>query len=317
MIYAKKKFMNETVLAADAASLTIDPAIQVLLAVSLAFTMLTVAVGLRPQDFAFVRAHPISIIIGFCAQVIALPIVTLLLISALQVSPGLALGMIIVASCPGGAMSNLITKIAGADAAYSVSLTMLSSIFSALLLPIAILFWISFHAPANGVIEQINIDRTGFVVRTTFILIVPLAAGLLLSHFKPALAAKLHSKFMPISVLILVGLIVAGLYSNSDVLISHGAHFIPLVIMHNGVAFLTGAIVGYFLLKDRRKSRALVFEVGIQNAGLGLIIVMAEMGGVGEAALLVGTWGIWHLIGGFTLANLFRYVDHRRASKLI
>ena len=304
--------MSDPVLAADAASLTIDPVIQLLLAASLAFTMLTVAVGLRPQDFQFVRAHPTSILVGFCAQVIALPLVTLLLIKALSVSPGLALGMIIVAACPGGAMSNLITKIAGADAAYSVSLTMLSSVFSALLLPVAILFWISFHAPANGLIDQINIDRTGFVLRTTFILVVPLGAGLALSHFKPILSAKLHQKFMPISVLILFGLIVAGLASNSDILVSHGAQLIPLVVLHNAMAFITGGAIGYIFLKDRRKSRALVFEVGIQNAGLGLIIVMAELDGVGEAALLVGTWGIWHLIGGFTLANLFRYFDKRR-----
>ena len=303
--------MSDPVLAAGAVSLTIDPVIQLLLAASLAFTMLTVAVGLRPQDFQFVRAHPTSIFIGFCAQIIALPLVTLFLIKALSVSPGLALGMIIVAACPGGAMSNLITKIAGADAAYSVSLTMLSSVFSALLLPIAILFWISFHGPANGLIDQINIDRTGFVLRTTFILVVPLGAGLILSHFNPALAASLHRKFMPVSVLILFGLIVAGLASNSDVLMSHGAQLIPLVVLHNTVAFITGGIIGYVFLKDRRKSRALVFEVGIQNAGLGLIIVMAELGGVGEAALLVGTWGIWHLIGGFTLANLFRYFDKR------
>ncbi len=306
--------MSDPALAADAVSLTIDPLTQLLLAASLAFTMLTVATGLRPQDFHFVRAHPTSILVGFCAQVIALPLVTLILISILPISPGLALGMIIVAACPGGAMSNLITKIANADAAYSVSLTMLSSIFSALLLPVAILFWISFHAPANSLIEQINIDRTGFILRTTFILVVPLAAGLALSHFRPGLSAKLHKKFMPVSVLILFGLIIAGLTSNSDVLVSHGAQMIPLVVLHNAVAFITGGFIGYIFLKDRRKSRALVFEVGIQNAGLGLIIVMAELGGVGEAALLVGTWGIWHLIGGFTLASLFRHFDNRRTA---
>ena len=307
--------MSDPALAADAVSLSINPLIQLLLAASLAFTMLTVAVGLRMQDFQFVRTHPTSIFIGFCAQVIALPMVTLLLIKALSVSPGLALGMIIVAACPGGAMSNLITKIAGADAAYSVSLTMLSSIFSALLLPVAILFWISFHAPANGLIEQINIDRTGFILRTTVILVAPLAAGLALSHFRPALSARLHNIFMPVSVLILFGLIVAGLAANSDILVSHGAQLIPLVVLHNTVAFITGGIIGYILLKDHRKSRALIFEVGIQNAGLGLIIVMAELGGIGEAALLIGTWGIWHLIGGFTLASLFQYFDRRRVAK--
>lgn len=306
--------MSETSLAVETVTLSVGPITQLLLAMSLAFTMLTVATGLRTQDFAFVRAHPTSIFIGFCAQVVALPVITLFLIKVLQVSSGLALGMIIVAACPGGAMSNLITKIAGADAAYSVALTMLSSVFSALLLPVAILFWISFHAPASGLIDQINIDRTAFVIRTTLILLVPLGLGLGLSQYKPALSAKLHKKFMPISVMILFILIIAGLIANKDILLSHGAQMVPLVVLHNAVAFLIGGLIGYTFLKDRRKSRALVFEVGIQNAGLGLIIVMAELGGVGEAALLVGTWSIWHLIGGFTLANLFRYSDRRKTA---
>lgn len=304
--------MTEIAATASAVSLTVDPAVQFLLGVCLAFTMLTVATGLRPQDFRFARTHPTSIAIGFFAQVIALPLVTLALVKALGVSPGLALGMIIVACCPGGAMSNLITKMAGGDAAYSVALTMLSSFFSALLLPVAILFWVSLHAPASALINEINIDRAGFILRTTFILVIPLTIGLTVSWFRPDLARKLHGWFMPLSLLILVGLIIAGMISNSDVIVSHGAKLVPLVILHNSIAFLTGGVIGYLMLKDRKKSRSLVIEVGIQNAGLGLIIVMAELGGFGEAALLVGTWSIWHLIGGFALAGLFRYFDKRR-----
>ena len=298
--------MNEQLGAAGAAAIAVDPTTQLILSLSLAFTMLTVALSLQPQDFRFVRAHPVSIIVGFLAQVVALPLITLMIIKVLSVSAGLALGMIIVACCPGGAMSNLITKISGGDAAYSVALTMVSSVFSALLLPLAILFWVGLHQPANELINTINIDRAEFVKSTTLILVIPLTLGLIVSWQKPVLADKLQRRFMPISLLILVGLIVGGLHDNFDVVVEHGSRLFPLVILHNALAFVTGAVIGKIFLPDNKKARALTIEVGIQNAGLGLIIVMAELGGFGDAALMVGTWGLWHLVAGFGLASALR-----------
>lgn len=298
--------MNEQLDAAGAASIAVDPVTQLILSLSLAFTMLTVALSLQPQDFRFVKAHPTAIITGFFAQVIALPILTLLLIKLVGISAGLAMGMIIVACCPGGAMSNLITQISGGDAAYSVSLTMVSSVFSALMLPLAILFWVGFHEPANELINNINIDREAFIKNTTTILVIPLAIGLLIAWRKPVLADRLRRYFMPVSLLILIGLIIVGTYDNFEMVREHGARIFPLVILHNGLAFVTGGLIGRAFLPDRKKARALTFEVGIQNAGLGLIIVMAELGGFGDAALMVGTWGLWHLVAGFGLANLLR-----------
>lgn len=303
--------MTDAATAAAATSIVVQPFVQVMLTASLAFTMLTIAVGLKPHDFQFVRTHPRSVLIGFFTQIVGLPLVTLLLILLMSIPPSLALGMIIVACCPGGAMSNLITRIAGGDTAYSVSLTMLSTLFSGLLLPVAILFWASLHAPADALIDEVNIDRTDFVFRTALVLIIPLSTGLLISHFRPALADLLHRRFMPVALLILVFLIVNGLISNRHILAEFGAIMVPLVIVHNAAAFATGAIVGRFFLSDRRKGRALIFEVGIQNAGLGLIIVLAELSAFGEAAILVGTWSLWHLMAGFILAAAFRRFDLR------
>lgn len=306
--------MSDAATTAAAASIVVQPFVQKMLTVSLAFTMLTIAVGLKPHDFEFVRSHPRSVLIGFITQIIGLPLITLGLITILDVGPALALGMIIVACCPGGAMSNLITKISGGDAAYSVALTMLSTLFSGLLLPIAILFWASLHAPADALIDEVNIDRAAFVIRTGMILIIPLSTGLLVSHFRPKLADVLHRRFMPVALLILIFLIVNGIISNRHLLIEFGHVMIPLVVLHNGIAFVLGGLVGRAFLKDRRKGRALIFEVGIQNAGLGLIIVLAELSAFGEAAILVGTWSLWHLMAGFVLAGFFRRHDLRRGA---
>lgn len=291
--------------------ISVSPLVQKILAGALAFTMLSVAIGLKPGDFSFIRSHPRSLIVGSFAQLIALPLLTIVLIKLLEVNPALSLGMIIVACCPGGSMSNLITKLAGGDAAYSVALTMISSVFSAALLPLAILFWVSLHAPADALIDQVNIDRASFIIRTSLILLVPLATGVFIASKLPELASKLQKIFMPISVLLLMGIIISGLITNRAVLVEYGLAVMPLMMLHNALAFAVGAGFGFLILKEQAKARALTIEVGIQNAGLGLIIIVSELGGYGEAAVMVGAWGIWHLIGGFVVAGIFRLGQNR------
>ena len=121
--------------------------------------------------------------------------------------------------------------------------------------------------------------------------------------------------FLPIAIGILVFLIVSGLINNSDLIFKYGSTIYPIVIGHNALAFLVGFSIGKFTLKSVRKVRALTFEVGIQNTGLGLLIVLTQMGGVGSTALIVGTWSIWHLFAGFLLASSFRLSDRINAAK--
>jgi len=290
------------------ATITLDPVVQRALGLSLAFTMLSVALGLKPSDFAFVRSHPRTVLIGSLVQLLALPVLTLGLIYLMQPCPGIALGMLIVASCPGGNISNLLTRIARGDAAYSVSLTLVSSVFSGLLLPIAILFWTGLYEPTASLLDEIELDRIAFLITTSLTLVVPLTIGLLVAHFKPKLAANLHRRFLPFAIAILVVLIVTGIVTNLDLLAAFGLTIVPIVILHNAAAFMLGGISGKLLL-DAGKARALTFEVGIQNTGLGLLIVLAQLGGVGSAAVIVGTWSIWHILAGFMLANIFRLLD--------
>ncbi|UTW58278.1 bile acid:sodium symporter family protein [Kordiimonas sp. SCSIO 12603] len=307
--------MLENADAIQDAVIKMDPSVQKLLSVSLAFTMLTVALGLKPEDFRFIKEHPQSVVIGSLAQLLALPVVTLGLIYLITPEAGIALGMLIAAACPGGTISNLLTRIAGGDAAYSVSLTMVSSIFSTAALPFAILFWTGLYGPTSTLLDTINIDRVEFIIGTSITLLIPLALGLTISHHKPALAAKMNRYFLPVAIGILVFLIVSGLVNNSDLILKYGSTIYPIVIGHNALAFLVGFSIGKFTLKSVRKVRALTFEVGIQNTGLGLLIVLTQMGGVGSTALIVGTWSIWHLFAGFLLASSFRLSDRINAAK--
>jgi BASS family bile acid:Na+ symporter len=290
------------------AVITVDPFVQRMLSISLGFTMLSVALGLRPSDFSFVQKNPKIILIGSTAQLLLLPLMTLALIFLVEPAPGIALGMLIIASCPGGNISNFLTRIGGGDAAYSVSLTMVSSLFVGALLPFAIIFWTNLYPPTANLLDEIEMDRVDFIVTTAIVLFVPLATGLGLVHFLPAFAEKLNKVFMPIAVGLLVLLVTIGIYTNIELIEEYLIDLYPLIIGYNLLAFLLGFIVGKLFLTGKR-ARALTFEVGIQNTGLGLIIVLAQFGGVGSAALVVGGWSIWHMFAGFIIANLFRLQD--------
>lgn len=296
------------------AVITVDPFVQRMLSVSLGFTMLAVSLGLKPSDFRFVRDNPKVVLIGSLAQLIALPLMTLALILLLEPTPGIALGMLIIASCPGGNISNLLTRIAHGDAAYSVSLTMVSSMFVGIALPFAIMFWTGLYTPTADLLDDIDIDRVDFIITTSIVLLVPLSTGLLLVNFRPALAAKLNKLFMPIAVGIVALLVTIGILTNTDLIADYLLSLYPLIIGYNALAFFLGFVVGKLFLTGR-KARALTFEVGIQNTGLGLIIVLAQFGGVGSTAVIVGGWSIWHMFAGLILASLFRVGDRMRSSE--
>jgi len=293
-----------------------DPFVQLMLSISLGFTMLAVALDLKPADFAFVRTHPRSVLFGSVVQLLGLPALTFALIWILSPPPGIALGMLIIASCPGGSVSNLLTRIGRGDTAYSVSLTMISTVFAGLLLPFTILFWTSLYRPTADLLNEIELDRVKFVISTAVTLILPLFAGVWVAHKYPVLAAKLNRVFLPTAIAILVILIVTGILTNRALIVDYAGTIFPIVILHNGLAFLLGYTSGKFAL-DARKTRALTFEVGIQNTGLGLIIVLAQFGGIGSAAVIVGTWSIWHIFAGFLLANIFRFREKKRLAAMI
>ncbi|WP_417457873.1 bile acid:sodium symporter family protein [Kordiimonas sp.] len=286
--------------------ITLEPGTQLGLAIALAFTMFSVALGLKADDFSFLRNHPRRVAVGFLTQVLGLPLVTLLVLVIFKPIAGIALGMLIVACCPGGNVSNLFTRLSGGDTAYSVTLTTCSSIFSAAFLPFAVLFWTGLYAPTRELVNTIELDRAAFIINTSITLLIPLALGIYLAHARPIWAAKLQRIFLPIAVLIIAVIVVVGLASNMSLLRDFGTVIMPYVVAHNALAFALGAAVGFTAKLGTKTRRALVFEIGIQNSGLGLLIMLSQFGGLGSGALILATWGIWHFIGGFTVLAFYR-----------
>ena len=278
---------------------------------ALMLVMFSVALGLRLQDFRILADKPRLYVGGVVAQVFILPLVTFFLLPAISPPPSIALGMIVVACCPGGAVSNLMTYLARGDVAVSVALTATSSILAALLTPASTLFWTGAYGPTAELLRSLDVDPMLFIVQTTVLLALPLAAGMLVAAKAPNIAAKIRGKTTLLGTAVLGGTIIYGIVYFFPVLWPAVGLLGSIAVIHNTVAFATGAVVGRLLSKDTAVRRALTFEIGIQNSGLALVILLAQLQGLGGAAAIAAVWGVWHLIAGGIIVQVFRMSDSK------
>jgi BASS family bile acid:Na+ symporter len=297
----------------DGLRIVLDPVGQTGVALALMLVMFSVALGLRVEDFSFLRNRPVLFLGGVLAQVLILPLVTFLLILVIRPAASIALGMIVVACCPGGAVSNLLTYLSRGNVATSVALTAMSSLLAALLTPASILLWTQAHAPTAELLRSLDVSPWLFVTQTTLLLAVPLVLGMLVAARAPDVAMRIRKHTTLVGVSVLVGVIVYGLVYFAPTFVPALALLGGIVVIHNAAAFVTGAMAGFVLSQKPATRRALTFEIGIQNSGLALVILLGQLHGVGGAAAVAALWGVWHLIAGGAIATMFWFVD--RGSK--
>ncbi|WP_417486074.1 bile acid:sodium symporter family protein [Maricaulis sp.] len=295
----------------DQLQVIVDDQSRLGIALILFVMMFSVALTLKLEDFGLVRREPGRVLGGVAVQLLGLPLLTLGLILILSPPASIALGMLIVASCPGGNVSNLLTRAANGNTAYSVTLTAISSVSAAVVTPLSILFWAGMYGPAGALVRSLDVDPWPFFTQTAALLAVPLMLGMALNHWKPDLAGRIARILGPLALGCIALLVAVGIVQNWPLILATGAVIIPIVVLHNGSAFALGWLSGRALGMETARRRALTFEVGIQNSGLGLVILLSQFSGVGGAAAIIGTWSIWHLVGGSLLAGLFRLVDSR------
>jgi BASS family bile acid:Na+ symporter len=296
----------------DELSIVLDTAGQIAIAVALMLIMFGIALSLRVADFTFLLQRRTVFFGGVLLQIIGLPLITLLLVAVLSPPPSIALGMFVVACCPGGAVSNLYTYLARGDVAYSVSLTATSSALAAFITPASILFWSQVYEPTSMLLQAIEFSAVSFLVQTTILLAVPLFFGMLLATRAPDLALRLRKWVTLAGTLILGGAIAYGAQKLLAILLPALPLIAIYTAIHNAAAFAAGATAGALLRADRATGRALTFEVGIQNAGLAIVILLAQFSGLGGAAAIAAFWGVWHLIAGATIVAVYRYLDRKR-----
>ena len=289
----------------------------------LAFVMYGVALGIKPRMFVDVFKNPKSVILGMCCQLILLPLFTFLLALAFGhwISWTMALGMILVASCPGGNISNFMSSLSKANIELSVSLTAISTALAILMTPFNFWLYGNLYLHVTGIsgeVPQLAIPLWD-VFKTIFILLgIPLTLGILTSQFLPRVAEKLKKPLQWFSILFFLAMVVLSFMGNIDAFLHCVKYIFLVVLIHNLVALGIGFSMGSAFRVPGRDRRTLTIETGIQNSGLGLVLLLgttlfANFPAHGGTLVITAWWGIWHIISGLTISTIFNRIDARKA----
>lgn len=268
--------------------------------------MFGIALDLSIEKFRSVLDQPKKIVTGLIAQLLLLPLFTFFLIQVFQPSPSIALGMILIASCPGGNISNFISAQAKANVALSITLTTITSLASLFFTPFNFSFYGSMYAPAQEILQRISLDWMEVVQTIAMIIIVPIIIGLTIKRQFPGLAKKLSKPLELISMILFLLIVVGALNANLEHFKTCVSAVFVLVLLHNGGAILIGYLSGVVARLDLPDRKSLAIETGIQNSGLGLLIIFSFFDGLGGMAIITAWWSIWHILSGFTLAFVWK-----------
>lgn len=271
--------------------------------IALAVIMFGVAIGITTNDFKRLIETPKILFSGIVSQFVLFPLFTFLLIKIIEPAPSIALGMLLVASCPGGNISNFMTQLAKGNAALSVSLTAFSTLICLVMTPINFQFWSNLHEPTALILQTVELDPSKLIELVILILGIPLVLGVAFRRWKPELAIKTMNILKPLSIIVFITLIIIAFSQNIDIFISHIHYVFLIVLLHN----ITGLTQGFYFAKimklNYKNQKTLSIETGIQNSGLGLVLVFSFFDQLGGMALLVAFWGIWDILSGLLLAT--------------
>ncbi len=286
----------------DAIQLNFDPSSLWLLNGILALIMFGVSLDLKWSDFKALAVAPRGPVIGLCAQFVLLPALTFGLTRLLNPEPSIALGMILVAACPGGNLSNFVTWLSKGNAALSVCMTAVSTAAAIVMTPLNLSFWGSMHPDTAALMNAVSLDPVDVLLTVGLILGLPLVAGIAFARQFPRAAARMKKPFKWASIAFFLTFVTVVFSQNyANFLEAIGAIAIA-VFLHNAMALSTGYGLATLARCPERDRRAVAIEVGIQNSALGLTLIFNFFGGLGGMALIAGWWGVWHIISGMSLA---------------
>ena len=270
--------------------------------VILGIIMLTMGMTLSAKDFKILLQRPLDIGIGTFAQYFFMPIIAVSLVHLLHLPKEIAIGLILVGSCPGGVSSNIMSFLCRGDVAFSVGMTAVSTLLAPIMTPTLVYFLAK---------ESVNVDVLGMFQSVLIVTILPVITGVTLNYiFRKNTVFPEICKIMP-------GLSVIGLACIVGGVVSHfGATFIKSGIIifiaaffHNLLGYISGWIMGTLAKMTEAKKRTISIEVGMQNAGLATVLATKHFALIPEAAIISAVSCVWHSISGTILANLFVIKD--------
>jgi len=288
--------------AINSARINFDPDQLFLLNICLAFLMFGVALDLRVDNFRQLLRRPRAPLVGLASQLLLLPLLTLGLIFLFRPPASIALGMLLVAACPGGNVSNFAVHLSGANAALSVFMTSITTLGAILVTPLYFTTLAGWLPGTDAVSTAIYVNPVNMVNTILQLILLPLSIGMFINYRFPVFTQRIRKIVRPLSLFIFVGFVIVAILKNLDNILSYLQLVLLYVIAHNAIALLVGYWFARLNRLPRYDARAIALETGIQNSGLGLILIFNFFDGLGGMALVAAFWGIWHLISAFGLA---------------
>jgi len=313
--------MYEQLTQLDNIRLVFDAKGLIALNITLGIIMFGIALGIKLNNFKKIVTMPKPVIVGVISQFILLPAVSFLLVILLKdyVTQGVALGIILVAACPGGNISNFISSLAKGNVELSVSLTAISTLLAVFMTPLNFAFWgglyidFSNAQAASDLLKPLSIDKAEMFMSVLMLLGIPIVLGMLFSWKFPSITKKIVKPIQTISIIVFMSFVIIAFIKNYDYFINYIAWVMVIVLIHNAVALLTGFSISSVFGVKRRNRRSITIETGIQNSGLALVLLFNQnifdpdlpLGGM---MFIAAWWGIWHIVSGLGLAAFLNKV---------
>lgn len=275
---------------------------KIFLPLSLAIIMLGMGMTLVPIDFKRIFKFPKAILIGLTNQLILLPIVGFTLAIAFDLNPIMAVGLMILASCPGGPTSNLITQVCRGNIALSVTLTALASFISILIIPFILSFSLKYFGSDTGVTIELPIVDT--ILQIMVITVIPILLGMFIRKWKPKFAISMEKTMRIASTVLFILVFLAIVVASKDKIVNGmkdaGIVTLLLNIITMGLGYLTAKI---FKL-NKQSAISITIESGIQNGTLALVIAASVLNNP-EMGIPIGAYSIWMFVTGGILMWYF------------
>ena len=306
--------MYESLLELDPIRINFSESGSFILNIVLAFIMFGIALGMRAEQFKSLMRAPKPVVAGACLQFIVLPFVTFLLVIALSevITPTVAMGMILVAACPGGNISNFMTSLSKGNTELSVTLSAISTGFAIFMTPFNFSLWGGLYARiinnrAESMLQPLEIEYMQMFQTVIIILGIPIVAGILFAKRFPTASLRLKKVLQYVSIIFFITLVIIMFANNWQLFIRYIKYIFIIVLVHNSVLLLTGYGISALLREPDKNRRTLTIETGIQNSGLGLVLLLnpaifpSDMA-IGGMLFVTAWWGIWHIISGLSLS---------------
>ncbi len=262
----------------------------------LMIVMFGMGLTLKASDFAVVFSRPKDVIVGVSAQFLIMPFIAFLLIKIFQLPPELAVGVILVGTCPGGTSSNVMTYLAKGDVALSVGMTAVSTLLALFLTPLLTYFYIG---------QAVEVSLIAMFMSIVKVVVIPISLGIIINMVFSKFTAKILPLLPAISVIAIVAIVASVVAANSKSVLSTGLIIFIVVVLHNILGYACGYFVAKITKMEEKRCATVSIEVGMQNSGLAASLATIHFATMPLAAVAGALFSVWHNISGSILANIF------------